>query len=707
MVLDRLRVGKLATGALVTALIAASPADLPAQRPAPRPTPKPKATGIPERFHRASTERMRLPGTRAPLVVVGETEPNDQIADADPVSLGDTAAGTITPALDKDYFALALDSGKVLDVDVDAYEFGSSLDPVLTLLDSAGYTLAFNDDADGLDSRIRYSVVATATYYVVVAGFSGSGGPTHTYTLNLNEVPPGPGDPVTVLATGFQIPWALTADRNGDLLVVDNAFDTLTFVTNAKIYRVTTAGVVTMELDNLPFINDVVLDAFGRVLALAEDGVVYEVREGTLTPLIGGSGFSTAIAVSPDGDIWVARDNTIERYDPFGNQKERVSLGFLASRDMGFAPNGILYFTDGYDRIYRIVDGQPVEFIQVNPDVQAIAFDSAGNFYVVRGFQGEVSQYDTTGSAVADPFAHIDMGLVGHVAFGRGVSGQAVPRLFVTNFTWNPDANSYAGSLVELNAVGITAPGWPDLNLFTMERTGLPDGVVGVAYSDTLRSLGGSTPVTWSVVAGSLPAGLGIDTVTGVVSGTPTTVATYDFTMRAESGTLSDQNDFSVEIAPALSFTSADLAPGVMGTPYADTLTATGGLGRHVWSVASGGLPGGLALDSLHGVLAGVPAETGSFAFRVRVEAVVSNPVETDVTLDITAPTVDPTEAVAQLLGDSASLSPDQLRYLDLLGEPNGVLDVADVRALLVAMGRLPQSTGPSGTPSTAGPERR
>ena len=50
----------------------------------------------------------------------------------------------------------------------------------------------------------------------------------------------------------------------------------------------------------------------------------------------------------------------------------------------------------------------------------------------------------------------------------------------------------------------------------------------GVIFTAT----GGISPYTWSVTAGSLPAGLTLDTQTGTVSGSPTTPGIYAFTIR-------------------------------------------------------------------------------------------------------------------------------------------------------------------------------
>jgi len=49
----------------------------------------------------------------------------------------------------------------------------------------------------------------------------------------------------------------------------------------------------------------------------------------------------------------------------------------------------------------------------------------------------------------------------------------------------------------------------------------LPNGTVGVAYSQTLAATGGTAPYTWTIASGTLPAGLSLSS-SGVISGTPT-----------------------------------------------------------------------------------------------------------------------------------------------------------------------------------------
>jgi putative Ig domain-containing protein len=76
---------------------------------------------------------------------------------------------------------------------------------------------------------------------------------------------------------------------------------------------------------------------------------------------------------------------------------------------------------------------------------------------------------------------------------------------------------------------------------FAITTSGLPNGVVGDAYSFELQSSNGLAPVVWQASDGQLPPGIRLDSKTGVIGGTPTQIGTYVFTVHA-----SDQSNSTV-----------------------------------------------------------------------------------------------------------------------------------------------------------------
>jgi hypothetical protein len=77
--------------------------------------------------------------------------------------------------------------------------------------------------------------------------------------------------------------------------------------------------------------------------------------------------------------------------------------------------------------------------------------------------------------------------------------------------------------------------------------TSLPQATVGSAYSTQLLAQGGTPPIVWSVISGSLPNGLSLNGSTGVISGTPTTTGTSNFEVQALDGPR--QNSASAKVS--------------------------------------------------------------------------------------------------------------------------------------------------------------
>jgi hypothetical protein len=145
----------------------------------------------------------------------------------------------------------------------------------------------------------------------------------------------------------------------------------------------------------------------------------------------------------------------------------------------------------------------------------------------------------------------------------------------------------------------------------------LPSGIVGTAYSATVTASNGLTPYVYSVSSGSLPPGLSLNPATGEISGIPTAMSVYNFTVSITDG-YSCPGTRAYTIAtncPVITVSPNNVAaPVVQNTPYTETLTTSGGSAPYVWSLSVGSLPPGLTLSS-GGVISGTPTATGSYSF--------------------------------------------------------------------------------------------
>lgn len=179
----------------------------------------------------------------------------------------------------------------------------------------------------------------------------------------------------------------------------------------------------------------------------------------------------------------------------------------------------------------------------------------------------------------------------------------------------------------------------------TITTTSLPDGVVGQPYTTTLAASGGTgTGYHWSIVSGSLPAGLSGNAQSGVISGTPTQggVASNFTVGVTDSGGDSASRRFSlyVEAAPGLTITSSAAGSFVffVGDPYTRansiTYTAEGGQAPYAWSAT--GLPLGLQIDPAGGFLYGMPTATGSYAATITAEDSMGKTGSLPVVLQVT-----------------------------------------------------------------------
>jgi hypothetical protein len=166
----------------------------------------------------------------------------------------------------------------------------------------------------------------------------------------------------------------------------------------------------------------------------------------------------------------------------------------------------------------------------------------------------------------------------------------------------------------------------PGLAKLTIGPESTTPGTAGSPYSLQMTATV-SEPKTWSIVAGSLPSGLALDSTTGLISGTPTAAGSFPFTVLAKMNgdarsdtkalTIDVRAPLAIKATKPLGSTSATVVWEV-GVPFAAKMSASGGSGTYTWTVAAGALPAGLGL-SPDGTIAGTPEEAGGTKATIRL----------------------------------------------------------------------------------------
>ena len=96
--------------------------------------------------------------------------------------------------------------------------------------------------------------------------------------------------------------------------------------------------------------------------------------------------------------------------------------------------------------------------------------------------------------------------------------------------------------------------------ILAITTSALPDGSVGTAYSQTLADFGGATGTNAWSVGTTLPAGLALDGVTGVISGTPTTAqSATSYTFTVINGGITATKSLSITITSAVAALTANV----------------------------------------------------------------------------------------------------------------------------------------------------
>src|SRR5207247_2356000 len=159
--------------------------------------------------------------------------------------------------------------------------------------------------------------------------------------------------------------------------------------------------------------------------------------------------------------------------------------------------------------------------------------------------------------------------------------------------------------LVLATASGVLAAAKPKITSATTAS-----GTVGVAFSYQITA--DQSINTYG--ATGLPAGLTVNTNTGLISGTPTAAGTYSVTISATNANGTGTATLTLTInPPPPAITSPGTATGTVGVAFSYQITAT----NNPTSFNATGLPGGLTVNTTTGLISGTPTTAGTYPVTI------------------------------------------------------------------------------------------
>jgi PKD repeat protein len=498
-------------------------------------------------------------------------------------------------------------------------------------------------------TSLPYATVGTG----YVQGLSASGGVAPYSWAIVNGVLPdglsldGPtgvisGTPTTPGAFDFT---ALVTDTNLDSATKDlsiSVYDPLGITTSSLSYGVTGRA----YSDSLAATGGLEPYSWAITNSTLPNGLILNSTTGDIygTPTTAGVSVFTATVTDANTES-DSRALSIPIYDPVAVDTVSLQYGVTGraysdtlSASGGLAPyswaitNGVLPDGLALDGATGVISGTTATAGSYNFTVQATDANSETGVKDLSiavhdplGITTTDLSYGVTGRAYSDSLAATG----GLEPYSWAITNSTLPNGLILNSTTGdiygtPTAAGTSNLTVQVMDANTEsdsrALSIPIYDPVAVDTVSLPYGVTGRAYAQTLSASGGVSPYTWSIASGSLPDGLTLDGATGAISGTPTTVGSYNFTVQAtddigETGSRA----LTIAVYDPASISTTSLPNGEVGTAYNEVLTATGGLTPYSWSITAGSLPDGLSLDSAAGVISGTPTTSGISDFTVGV----------------------------------------------------------------------------------------
>ncbi len=264
------------------------------------------------------------------------------------------------------------------------------------------------------------------------------------------------------------------------------------------------------------------------------------------------------------------------------------------------------------------------------------------------------------GTVSASVYSVTDMQIVVTSPPGTGTVDVTVTTPKGTSATSSADQFTYTSAPI---VTGIWLPGGPLAGGTTVTISG--------------ENFTGATAVDFGTVSASVYS---VTDMQIVVTSPPGT-GTVDVTVTTPKGTSATSSADQFTYVPPPQVSTSVLASDMVGTPYSQTLTATGGATPYTWSGSN--LPSWLSVDPATGALTGTPQAAGTYDFSVTVTDAVYQTASQNLALfvlpagiSVSAATSATSLSVAPLsVGGSGSSTPDMSAAT---GAGTGTMTLAD-----------------------------
>src|SRR5579863_1712559 len=189
---------------------------------------------------------------------------------------------------------------------------------------------------------------------------------------------------------------------------------------------------------------------------------------------------------------------------------------------------------------------------------------------------------------------------------------------FAVQTTWANDGSGGSGACEGSHAI-VTNPGG---NTVTVSNPGNQTGTVGTAVSLQMSATDSQSGQTFTWSASGLPAGLSINSSSGLISGTPTTAGSSNVTVTATDTTGAHGSaSFTWTINPQSGNTVTVSNPGnqtgTVGTAVSLQMHATDSQSGQTFTWSASGLPAGLSINSSSGLISGTPTTANTYNVTV------------------------------------------------------------------------------------------